>query len=256
MEREQEKETQQLRKRFRELADKSFRQGIFTFTGFLGLNEQECFWRMEEELRYAGCEFAGGYENADRRILRFGNPTELGYETDFPMACIHIQPLMYKFADELSHRDFLGALMNLGIERSTLGDIRVGDREAYLFCLESMGDFICENLRQIKHTRVTCHRTADYREIPQKEPEKELLQVSSSRVDGVTAKVYHLSRGECLELFRAGRMFVNGRLCENNSRLLKAGETVNARGYGKYIYQGELGETRKGKLHVEIAVFR
>lgn len=250
-----EKETQQLIKRFRELALRSFQQGIFTFTGFLGLDEQDCFFRGEEEFRYAGCCLGGGYEDADRKVLRFGNPQELGYEMDFPIVCIHIQPRMYKFADVLSHRDFLGALMNLGIERCTLGDICVGDREAYLFCLDNIADFICENLSQIKHTQVQCHITEKYEEIPREEPRTEILQVVSPRVDAVTARVYHQSRGECLELFRAGRIFVNGRLCENNARLLKAGETVNARGCGKFVYRGERGETRKGKLNIEVAVY-
>ena len=71
-----------------------------------------------------------------------------------------------------------------------------------------------------------------------------------------TSKVYNKSRSDCLELFRAGRVFVDGRLCESNSRLLKGGETVNARGFGKFVYTGQAGETRKGKLNVEVAVFR
>lgn len=256
MEQVNEKETQQFKKRLRELVLRSLHQGIFTFTGFLGLDEQDCFWRMEEEFRHIGCCSGGGYENAERKVIRFGNPEELGYEMDFPIVCIHIQPLMYKFADALSHRDFLGALMNLGIERYTLGDICVGDREAYLFCLETIADFICGNLSQVKHTQVKCHITEKYEEIPREEPRTEIIQAASSRVDAVTARVYHQSRGECLELFRAGRVFVNGRLCENNARILKAGETVNARGCGKYVYQGERGETRKGKLNIEVAVYR
>ncbi len=70
------------------------------------------------------------------------------------------------------------------------------------------------------------------------------------------AKVYNMSREKSLELFRAGKVYVDGRLCENNSRLLKAGETVNARGYGKFALTGEPRETRKGKLAVSAAVYR
>uniref|UniRef100_UPI0040568136 YlmH/Sll1252 family protein n=1 Tax=Acetatifactor sp. TaxID=1872090 RepID=UPI0040568136 len=251
-----EKEMQNLRNRFRDLADKSFQQNMFTFTGFLGLSEQDIFWRMEQELNFAGYLFSGGTEGADRQVLRFGSVKELGYEVAFPIVCIHIKPLIAKFADKLSHRDFLGALMNLGIERSTIGDIKVGDREAYLFCLESIAEYICENLVQIKHTHVSCSITENYEEIPKEEPEKCSIQVSSMRVDAVIAKVYNKSRSDCLELFRTGKVFVNGRLCENNSRALKAGEVVNARGYGKFVMSGELRETRKGKLSIEVEVYR
>ncbi len=253
---ENEREVQMLRNRLRELADKSFGQNMFTFTGFLGLNEQDTFWRMETELRHARYTLWGGCEGADRQVIRFGSVEELGYEVDFPIVCIHIKPLIAKFADKLSHRDFLGALMNLGIERSTIGDIKVGDKEAYLFCLESIASYICENLEQIKHTHVSCKVTENYEEIPEEKPEVRSVQVSSVRMDAVVAKVYNKSRSECLELFRTGKVFVNGRLCENNSRLLKSGETVNARGYGKFIMSGEPRETRKGKLSVEIAVYR
>ena len=90
----------------------------------------------------------------------------------------------------------------------------------------------------------------------QEEPKKELLQVASSRVDAVIAKVWKLSREESLSLFRSGKVFIAGRSCENNSRTLKNGEAVNARGYGKFVFLGEKGETRKGKINVEVAVYR
>lgn len=256
MAQDNEKEVQQLKNRFRDLADKSFRQGIFTFTGFLGLSEQDIFWREEPKLQYAGYCLNGGCENPDRVMVRFGKPKELGYEAPFPIVCIHIMPLARKFADELSHRDFLGALMNLGIERSTIGDIKVGEKQAYLFCVESIGEFICDNLEQVKHTHVKCTVTEDFQDLPQEEPKLVTIQVQSFRTDAVLAKVYGMSREKSLELFRAGKVYVDGRLCENNSRLLKAGETVNARGYGKFTLTGEPRETRKGKLSAEAAVYR
>lgn len=253
---ENKKELQNLRNRLRDLANKSFRQNMFTFTGFLGLSEQDVFWQMEAQLRHSGFKLCGGCNNPDRQIVRFGNAEELGYEVEFPIVCIHIKPLMAKFADKISHRDVLGALMNLGIERSTLGDIKVGDKEAYLFCLDSIAEYICDNLLQIRHTHVSCSVTESYRELPEEEPGICTIQVSSPRVDAVIAKVYNKSRSDCLELFRTGKVFVNGRLCENNSRLLKAGEIVNARGYGKFVINGEPRETRKGKLSMEVAVYR
>lgn len=250
------KEISQLRNRFHDLAEKSFRQGIFTFTGFLGLGEQDVFWQEESRLSHAGYCLEGGCEAADRVMVRFGNSVELGYEAPFPIACVHICPPALKFANDLSHRDFLGALMNLGIERSTLGDIRVGEKQAYLFCLDSIADFICENLTQVGRTNVKCSRSADAEEIPREEPKVLTVQVQSLRVDAVLAKVCNLSREKSLELFRAGKVYVNGRLCENNARQLKCGETVNARGYGKFTLAGEPAVTRKGKLSVETAVYR
>ncbi len=253
---ENEKELHQLKNRLRDLADKSFQQGIFTFTGFLGLGEQDVFWQEEPKLSYAGYSLGGGCETADRVMIRFGSPEELGYEVPFPIVCIHIRPLAQKFADELSHRDFLGALMNLGIDRSTIGDIKVGEKQAYLFCVDSIAGFICDNLEQVKHTHVKCTVTEEFHDTLKEEPVPVTIQVNSLRVDAVLAKVYNMSREKSLELFRAGKVYVDGRLCENNSRQLKAGETVNARGYGKFTLTGEPRETRKGKLSAVAAVYR
>lgn len=253
---ESEKEIQQLKNRFADLADKSSRQGVYTFTAFMGLSEQDIFRKAEKDVRYAGIKLFGGLDDADRKVIRFGNPEEFGYDVEFPIKCIHICPLLPKFADKLSHRDFLGALMNLGIDRSTIGDIKVGDKEAYLFCLDQVADFICGNLDRIKHTNVKCTITENIADIPAKEPEVLNIQAASMRLDAVIAKVYNKSRGECLELFRSGKVFVDGRLCENNSRTLKPGETVNVRGYGKFVMEGEPGETRKGRLSAVISVYR
>ncbi len=255
---ESEKERQQFKNRLKELADKSYAQGIFTFTGFLGLSEQALFWQTEPELKFAGYTLFGGNESAERKVVRFGDSGELGYETDFPIVCIHITPKLPKFADALSHRDFLGALMNLGIERSTIGDIIVGDKEGWLFCLETVAEFICQNLTQIKHTNINCkmiHLDDETLLASADEPEKITIQVASLRLDAVLAKVYRKSRGECQEWICGGKVYVDGRLCENPSRSLKSGETVNARGYGKFVFLGEAGTTRKGKLSVEAAIY-
>ena len=127
---------------------------------------------------------------------------------------------------------------------------------ACLFCTEGIAAFICDNLEQIKNTHVKCRVAQEAEVYPAEEPETVSVQVQSLRVDGVLARVYNMSREKSLELFRAGKVYVNGRLCENNSRLLKAGDTVNARGFGKFTLKGEARETRKGKLSLEAAVYR
>lgn len=251
-----EKELQQMKNRFRDLAGKSFSQNLFTFSGFLGLSEQSVLHGMENELTYAGMKLFGGDEQVERRMVRFGNPPELGYEIPFPIVCVHVKPIVSKFADDLSHRDFLGALMNLGIERSVLGDIRVGEKEAYLFCQEKIADFICENLTKVKHTHVKCELVEEGFQVPEEEPERIFVQVPSMRADAILAKVYNRSRENVLDLFRAQKVFVDGRLCENNSRLIRVGEKINARGYGKCYVSSEPVTTKKGKLSVEVFVYR
>ena len=253
---ENQKEVTQMRNRFRELAERSYGQGVFTFTGFLGLGETDVFRQQEPELAYAGVSMDGGYPEADRCVVRFGKEEELGYSVPFPICCIRIAPVAMKFADELSHRDYLGALMNLGIERSTLGDIKIGENCGFLFCLESIAPFICEHLTQVKHTAVTCRVIESPEEYPKEEPELLTIQVQSMRVDAVIARVFGVSREKSIELFRSGKVFMDGRMCENNSRILKQKESVSVRGYGKLRLAEEAVQTKKGKLSAHIFVFR
>lgn len=251
-----EKEMIQLQRRLKDLAEKSFRQNIYTFSSFLGLAELEVYYKMEKELFYAHPTLFGGDEGAERKIVRFGSPEEFGYEEEFPITCLRVKPLLLKFADKLSHRDFLGALMNLGMERSCIGDIRVGEKEGYLYCQSSMAEYICENLIQIKHTNVRCEVVEQIGTTEADEPEEKTVLVSSLRLDGCIAKLYNISRTESLNLFQSGRVYVDGRLTENNSRSLKGGEVVNVRGYGKFIYQGVKYETKKGKSCLAMLVYR
>jgi RNA-binding protein YlmH len=251
-----EKELLLFQNRVRELANKSLSRNMFTFTDFLGVSEQDVFRRMEREIQFVNWKLWGGAEETDRAVIRFGTPEDLGYEEPFPIVGIHIQPKNEKFADELSHRDFLGALMHLGIDRGNLGDIRVGVKDAFLFCLEKTADFICTNLDKVRHTAVKCSIETEEFSFLKEEPVGEEILVSSERMDGVLAKVAGLSRAEVLKLFMAGKVYLNGRLSENPGKLLQKGDAVNARGFGKFIYDGLVRETKKGKLSVKILKYR
>ena len=250
------KEISQFKSRLKELARRSYEQNMFTFTPMLGFAEQTIFGELEEELRYAGYTIFGGREHAERVMIRFGKVEELGYEEPFPIVLIHMKPLLQKFSDEFSHRDFLGALMNLGISRDLLGDILVGDRQGFLFCQSSIAEFICKELTQVKRTHISCSIAAELTEYEEKPPVEEEYTVASERMDALVAEIYNLSRSQSLTLFRDKKVFVNGRLMENNSRSCKPGEVINVRGFGKFIYEGIGYTTKKGKQRVKIRIYR
>lgn len=253
---ESEKELQQLKKRFLELGEKSYQQNMYTFTGFLGLSEQEVFLQAAQAMKHVPFTMWGGNEECERQMVRFGSEEEFGYEERFPICCIEIRPLLEKFADNLSHRDFLGALMNLGIDRSTLGDIYLKGKTGYLFCMETIADFIVENLDKVKHTSVVCEILEKLPDIAVREAVEEEHLTASERIDGVVAKLYNISRNQSIDLFRTRKIYVNGRLNENNSYHLKPGDAVSVRGYGKFTYDGVSQETRKGKYRIRVRCFR
>ena len=71
---ETEKELQQLKKRFRELAEKSYMQNIYCFTGFLGMAQLDAFYQMEREISHVSYRLFGGHEGCERQMIRFGSP--------------------------------------------------------------------------------------------------------------------------------------------------------------------------------------
>ncbi len=250
------KELQQLKKRILELGRKSYEHNIYTYTGFLGMAEQDVFYGMLPELGGAAYGLYGGRQDCERQMLRFGSEDVLGYGEDFPIVCLSVRPLVEKFADDVTHRDFLGAVMNLGIDRSTVGDILLEGKSAYLFCTDKIAPYLTEHLDRVKHTKVICKEADAVEEIPVKEPEEIRFTVASERADGIIAKVYRLSRNQSLALFRERKIYVNGRLNENNSYSMKDGDMVSVRGYGRFVYHGPDHETKKGKWSVSAGVYR
>ncbi len=240
-----------LQKRFKELGEKSWTCSQFFFTGFLSVSDISL---LHDTCDRSGIKYTlwGGADNTERQMARFGDVDSIGYEVSFPIVTLHVKPLLKKFADEFSHRDFLGAIMNLGIKRETVGDILVKEKEAYIFADEKIADYIVENLDKVKHTHVKVEKL---NELPQaletKKQEKELL-VSSTRLDVIIAGRYKLSRSQALELFRSQKVFVNGRVCENNSYQVKENDIISVRGFGKMEFKQISGETRKGRIYVTI----
>ena len=247
---------ERLKKRFWELARRSYRQGAYLYTGFLGLGEQAVFHEASARFGEAAWALFGGHAACERVMARFGDAEALGYEEAFPIVCVEVRPAAPKFAEELGHRDFLGALLNLGIERDVLGDLFVGEGAAYVYVQETMGTFVCENLERVRHTAVRCRivEGAPQEALPRRE--ERLVNAASERLDAVAAAVYHLSRGQSAELFRGGRVFIDGRLCENGSARPKEGAIVSVRGYGRFGYGGVAHTTKKGRLAVRVETYR
>ena len=233
-----------------DLCRRSEKTGDWQYSGFLSLAEQDDFLRSKES---AGFSFilTGGYENAERKLLAAGNETEMG-PPDPPVSVIAVKPKSEKYAEELTHRDYLGAVLGLGIERILIGDILVREHRAWLFCLSSAADMIVSSLDQVRRTTVTAEITAA--DVPELQPRYAPLRVnvSSERLDAVIAAFANLSRGQTDKLFAAEKVFVNGRMATDRSARLKEGDTFSVRGFGKAVYDGIDYETKKSRYMVRI----
>lgn len=239
--------------RLKDLAQRAYRQNVYTFSSFLTPAELVWLEEIRNDIDYISFNTYGGGDLCDRQMVCFGQEDMFGYKPSFPISIIKVEPLIDKFSDVLNHRDFLGAIMNLGIERNILGDILVKDnKRGYIYCSDTIAEFLCENLTKIKHTNVKCTVLSLFDDLPELKPTlKDLsLVVASPRFDAIVSAVAKLSRTESLNLFKSKKVTLNGMLCERNSMNLKENDIFSLRGYGKFIYMGCGNETRKGRIYV------
>lgn len=259
------KEETILVRRIQELAKKAFHKGIRTYTDFLNLNEISIFHSMEKELAYVPYAMYGGYENAERVMICFYGDLESSTKDltkilnseleEFPITCLHIFPSNQKFASELDHRDYLGAIMNTGTTRNKIGDIHVVEKEAYVYCDEVIGNYLKDSLTRIRHNNVVI-------EIAKEKPSSSALEykevvgsVSSFRLDSMVALAFHTSRSGITGLIEGEKVFVNSRLIKSNSYMLKEGDVVSVRGYGKFRFESQGNLTKKGRIYAKILLY-
>lgn len=244
-----------LQKRLTELSRVAYHRGIVTFSDFLNLNELNILHTTPKDQWMTRYETFGGYGFSERQMAAF-LPDALYYEYQYPIQAIQITPSSRKFAEELSHRDYLGAVMNLGIERSKIGDILTQDGSAILFVNEDLASYITEQLTRVKHTVVNAAPVFDFREDYQPDYETIKGSVASIRLDTVLSLVFPLSRSKLTSYIEAGRVFVNGKLISSNGYRLKEGDIISVRKMGRILYDGILSETKKGRYMITVRKFR
>ena len=245
-----------LKNRIRELDEQCYSRDIIRATDFLDLREQSVFHGMERELSSPSYALFGGHEDADRAMAFFlpsyMEAEYIGQYASQLMSLISAEPLNGRFTEELSHRDYLGALMNLGIERSKIGDILTEGGRACIFASSDMAGYICDQLFRVRHTSVSCSLIPlDGCDIKPRFSELR-INVASERADEVIAAVFKLPRELASELIASGGAFMDGRELSKPSAQLRDGSRVSVRGHGKFIYLGMENMTRKGRLYVDI----
>lgn len=248
------KEEQILLRHLKDLAFVCFQREYPVFSDFLNLNEQSIFLYLKEEMPAVSYHFDGGYPFAERKMVCF-LPSGVGYECPAPLSLLRISPRQAKFAEELSHRDYLGTLLGLGIERGKIGDILVQEDGAFVFCQEGIASFIEEHLDRVRHTSVCCRREDAVSFSYEPRFNRVRGSVASARLDAVVSLAFHASRSAMAGLIKGEKVFVNGRMIASASHPLKEGDVVSVRGYGKFIYRGLASQTKKGRYFAELDVF-
>ena len=248
-----EKEELFLRNKFLDLARNAYFKNIVTYSMFLNLNEQTIFETIQKELPNIRHVMFGGYSEAERKIVCF-------YCDNIPefdmLEYIKISPVNKKFADELTHRDFLGALMNLGIERHMVGDICIVDNTAHIITFKSMSEIIINELTTVKHTKVVLDRESvdELKSVNRVEYKK--INIPSERLDSIIGSIYNISRSKVNLYIDAGKVFINSKQCFSHSSKIKSGDIITVRGLGRAKFLGISALSKKGRLFAETEIFK
>ncbi len=197
--------------------------------------------------------FYGGYDGAARTLCGFFEGTyaeELPKEELFPLCAVTFS---FRKSEALSHRDFLGAILAAGLERSAVGDILVAEDHAVAFCTESAKQLLMDIVRIGKVGVVTTEGIRG--DLP--EPQFEVLDrtVSSLRLDCIVGACANTSRERSASLVKSGQVSADFSVCLNVSASVREGEIVSIRGFGRFRVSKIVGETKKGRIRVVIEKF-
>lgn len=239
-------ENKEFYKRMEDLADRCERTGTITASGFLTPAEQYALkgWHLPDEVTM---HLTGGGEGCERKIAFF-LPWYLPPEDFDPAEHIHAVKVTAYFGTP-GHRDYMGAALGLGIKREWLGDIRVMEDTAYLFCLPSVAPLLLDELTQVGRCGVKA-ATIPLTEVPA--PVKKVKTVSftvkSLRLDATVGGMFSLSRTAAAELIRMGAATLNYAECDKVDAPVKEGDVISLRGHGKGTLTVLGGKSRKDRI--------
>ena len=198
------------------------------------------------------CSF-GGYDGAERKMLvylpDYLDEAYLRLE-DSPLICF--RATFYE-GDSPTHRDFLGALMGVGIGRETVGDICVGNGSCDFFVTAEIAPYVEQNFASAGRTKLRLEPIGlDQVSVPEPETKEINDTLASLRLDSVISAGFRIGRSAASDLVSAGKAAIDGLPCEKPDRPVTEGATVSVRGLGKIKLQTVNGQTKKGRISVVI----
>ncbi|MBO4897381.1 MAG: RNA-binding protein [Clostridia bacterium] len=234
-----------------DLENACFTKNIPCATGFLDMQKQLHIHEIKNKFR-TGFVLWGGFPEAERKILLFLPDYDIEKE-DY----LRVIRAAHGGGKTLSHRDYLGSVLNLGIKRDLVGDILVSENSADIIIKPEIEDFLYTNLSKAARQNLSLEALpiTDIKE-PETETKEIKFSVSSLRLDSVLASVFNLSRTKAAEAVSAQCAYVNDVLCLKPDKSISGGDKITLRRKGRVIISEIGGESRKGKTFVTAKVYK
>lgn len=229
-------------------------RGVPAHTPFLTLAEQDGVSRLIAACGRPEHLFWGGWEGAERKLCAF-LPDWLDAESfqsggDCPLAALRVSAPQDA---GLTHRDYLGSILGLGLTREKVGDLLVEEGGCQVLLLREAAPILLTQLDQVGRTRV---KTApcDLSDLRPPERKVKLVRdtVATLRLDAVAASGFSTSRSKMAALISSKKLTLNGRECDKPDRAVEEGDALACRGLGKCVLREVLGASKKGRVMIVI----
>lgn len=193
----------------------------------------------------------GGTDEAERKIITIYPEYIKNIDRDYDLEVIRVKGDI----QSLIHKDFLGALMNLGISRNKIGDILLYDSYTDIICKREVSDFINLNLEKVGNKNVSIEKTSIDSLIPIEIKFKEIKKIMPSlRLDAYISSCYNLSRSKSIKIIKSGKVKVNWQVIDKSSKELQTGDVISVRGYGRSTLHCTEGLTKKENIKTIIRI--
>ena len=224
-----------------------------TTTDFIDKGKNGIFLEKVKYIRDLQVMAFGGNTDCERRMLAFAPEYMHLSEEDFPIKAIHITKNKKFGQKDLSHRDYLGSILGLGIDRSKVGDILLLEEETICYIHQELAEYVCAALQKVSHTNVKTSVSDVVSVIlPQKQWQYRTMTVASLRLDAVAGGGFHLSRAKVQALIKGEKVQVNWSTITSPSILLKEGDMISIRGFGRVKLFEIGGMTKKDRICVTV----
>ncbi len=233
-----------------ELAKKTFSPA---FTAFM---DPYTAHGIKDKLLRSDCNILiyGGYEESERVMLGFFPEFSDEDYSLFPITPVEMS-YNTKYSRTLTHRDFLGSVLGLGITREKTGDIMLEEGRAVIYVDSDVADYIVVNLERVGHTKVNVKILSSFSPKPSEAAEKKIT-LSSLRLDALLGGAFNISRGRASELIKGEKVYINWKKTVSPSHGVEEGDVVTLRGAGRVKINEVMGITKKERVLINVSVYK
>lgn len=229
-------------------------------TVFLDLAQSELVQKFINKLKIKNYMSYGGFEQAERKIFVF-YPEKFNPEVVAKNLSNIVQIVRIQVPDDLkgkyTHRDYLGAVIKLGVKREKIGDIIVDKDGADIIIDKDISKFLLENLgglTRFSKSIITLQNIENLRTVEIRKQEIEII-VSSLRMDNVISELARCSRNKAIDIINMERVFVNFQCETKKTKQIKLGDMITIRGKGRFYIKELVGQTKSGRTIIKVEKF-